>query len=174
MTKKDTYNFSIFQNKYWHWFRPKWRLSSPSSSREKPHCRGAEVSYETRGCILMRSLFSYTYTPAIYTSRISRRHAHGEALSAWSWLTCRFIDEFGRTFVRQDFNTIEGFYHCCPHGETSSQRPPDVSMGRKLVLDALFDIIMVFSVYSLNSYFLWLKRPEFVLKILLDSWFYHL
>lgn len=29
-------------------------------------------------------------------------------------MTCRFIDEFGRTFVPRDFNTIEGFCHCCP------------------------------------------------------------
>lgn len=83
-----------------------------------------EVPREIQGCILMRFLFrcAHTSVQASYTSWVSRRDAHGgERLSAAGWLTCRFIDEFSHTFVRQDFNTIEGFRHCCPRGETSSR-----------------------------------------------------
>lgn len=101
---RNTYYFSTFRNKNWHSFRPKWRLSSPSRSREKPHCRGAEVPRETRGCILMRSLFSYMHTAALYTSWISRRHARGEALSALArqagWLVDLLTNLAAHLFAR--------------------------------------------------------------------------
>lgn len=112
--------------------------------------------------------YSRTCTQQRFTRRGSHvdTRARGEALSA-SWLTCRFIDEFGRTFVRQDFNTIEESCHCCPRGETSSRCPSDMSVGKNLVLDAVFDIIMTLylSRSGLDPDFLRLK--EFMLRILL-------
>lgn len=52
------------------------------------------------------------------------RGQRGKGMEA-VWLTCRFIDEFGRTFVRRDFNTIEGVSPLLPpRRDVVAARPP--------------------------------------------------
>lgn len=134
------------RNKNWHRLRPKWRLSPPPPrSREKAHCRGA-----SRDTGLHFNAFPYSRArthAAFCTSWIYTRGvmAVGEVCAA-GWLTCRFIDEFGRTFVRRDFNTIEGFRHCCSRGASSTGY---ASTEKDSALDSLFGILMIPGVSSI-------------------------